>query len=210
MSAVLERARQQIANGDYNRALDSLNAVRRQAGHDIDELRGLLELATTLQAHGSARVQRHCAQIIAESQAAIQLAGQPNFPAIPTPGAASPRPAPPSAQDTGAGPQPAPAATLRPQYQSLRILRGVYLLLAWIVMVGGTIGVIYLATHTSYNEFGEQTNHVSGAGVVLLLVGVALYSLMLFAGASLITLFLRVEANSRETIELLRASREND
>jgi uncharacterized membrane-anchored protein len=76
-------------------------------------------------------------------------------------------------------------------------------------MVGGTIGVIYLATHTSYNQFGEQTNHVSGGGVALLLVGVALYSLMLFAGASLITLFLRVEANSRETIELLRASRDD-
>ena len=75
-------------------------------------------------------------------------------------------------------------------------------------MVGGTIGVIYLGTHTSYNGF-EDTSELSGTGVVILLLAVALYSLMLFAGASLITLFLRVEANSRETIELLRAGRGN-
>jgi hypothetical protein len=48
---------------------------------------------------------------------------------------------------------------------------------------------------------------LSGATTVLLLIGVALYSLTLFAGASLITLFLRVEANTREAIEVLRAER---
>jgi hypothetical protein len=84
----------------------------------------------------------------------------------------------------------------------------VYLILAWIVMIGGTIEVINLSTQTTYNGFGE-TNTVSGTGTALLLGAVALYTLMLFAGASLITLFLRVEANSRETIELLRAGRGN-
>jgi hypothetical protein len=208
MSAALEKARQQVANRDYNRALDSLNIVRRQAGGNLDEVRGLLEVATLLQVSASARVQRHCAQIIAEAQSALSLAGETDIATTLTPDASSPPP-PPASQVTAVASQPAPAAAPRPEYQSLRMLRVVYLLLAWIVMAGGTVGVIYLATHTSYNQFGEQTNHVSGAGVVLLLVGVALYSLMLFAGASLITLFLRVEANSRETIELLRAGRDN-
>jgi multisubunit Na+/H+ antiporter MnhG subunit len=208
MSAALEKARQQVANGDYNRALDSLNVVRGQASGNLDELRGLLEVATSLQAHGGSRVKRHCAQIIAEAQAALRLVGEDDIGTTPTLEAPNPPPSP-SPQVTAAASQPAPPAPQRPQYQSLRLLRGVYLILGWIVMVGGTIGVIYLATHTSYNQFGEQTNHVSGGGVALLLVGVALYSLMLFAGASLITLFLRVEANSRETIELLRAGRGN-
>jgi multisubunit Na+/H+ antiporter MnhG subunit len=114
----------------------------------------------------------------------------------------------PSPQVAAVAPQAGTSAPQRPQYQSLRILRVVYLILGWIVLVGGTIGVIYLGAHQTYNGF-EETTSLSEAGVVIGLVAVALYSLMLFAGASLITLFLRVEANSQETIELLRATRGN-
>jgi uncharacterized protein YbjQ (UPF0145 family) len=71
ISAELDKARQQAASGDYNRAIDSLQVVRRKASTDADEARGLLEVATMLRERGNPRIQRLSAQLVAEAQRAL-------------------------------------------------------------------------------------------------------------------------------------------
>jgi hypothetical protein len=72
MSELLEAARVQIDAGDYKGATKTLCKVEVLARYDIDEARGLLELATTVKDHGGRRVHNDCDWLVMKAEESIR------------------------------------------------------------------------------------------------------------------------------------------
>lgn len=72
MSELLEAAQAQIAAGDYRAATKTLSKVEVLARYDIDEARGLLELATTVRNSGGRRVHKDCDWLVMKAEEIIR------------------------------------------------------------------------------------------------------------------------------------------
>lgn len=60
VSELLELAREQIAIGDYKRAVRTLRQVGLVARYDLDEAHGLLDLAMAIRNKDGRRLRKHC------------------------------------------------------------------------------------------------------------------------------------------------------
>lgn len=73
MSDALQAARQRVAAGDEKKAVRALESVEVLARYDIDEARGLYEVASDLSSEGhSRRVRRECAFLAQKAQQIIK------------------------------------------------------------------------------------------------------------------------------------------
>ncbi len=88
-------------------------------------------------------------------------------------------------------PMPVPAQQPAPRYYSLRVVAAIYLVLAWLVVIFGAVGVIVGAASAS----GLDVAAVLVGGVIY----VAFLALTLFAFAAVIRLLLSVDENTRAT-----------
>lgn len=71
MSELLQTAQGQVEAGDFRRATKTLERVEVLARYDIDEARGLLELATATRDKGGRRVRNDCDWLIMKAQGII-------------------------------------------------------------------------------------------------------------------------------------------
>lgn len=71
MSKDLELARQQAEAGDCKAAARTLERVEVLARHDIDDARGLLELATSMRDKAGRRVRKDCDILIFKAERII-------------------------------------------------------------------------------------------------------------------------------------------
>jgi len=85
---------------------------------------------------------------------------------------------------------------VRPRFYSLRIIATILRILAFLVAVLGTIGVVVSVTQ----NHSLSTAAKIGAGVGGL-VAVAFYAVLIFAGAAMILLWLAIEENTRAGAE---------
>jgi Protein of unknown function (DUF2510) len=92
------------------------------------------------------------------------------------------------------GPEQTPA-----RFRSLHLIASIYGILAWIVAILGTVGVI-AATAAAADDGGGEAVGTAVVGAL----GVAFYVLLLFGLAAAIRLALAVEENTRTTTELLK------
>ena len=75
MSGELEKARQQVARGQYKQAVRNLWAAEARARTDPDEARGLVEIAAAItRAPSSERIKRDCALLIEHAQHSLTRA----------------------------------------------------------------------------------------------------------------------------------------
>jgi hypothetical protein len=72
MSELLETARAQVEAGEYRQATKTLEKVEVLARYDVDEARGLLELATAIRDKGGRRVHKDCDWLIFMAQGIIR------------------------------------------------------------------------------------------------------------------------------------------
>jgi hypothetical protein len=71
MSELLEAAQAQIDAGDYKAATKTLCKMEVFARYDVDEARGLLELATAIRDKGGHRVHKDCDWLVMKAQQSI-------------------------------------------------------------------------------------------------------------------------------------------
>ena len=72
MSELLETARAQVEAGDYKGATKTLERVEVLARDDLDEARGLLDLATAINEKGGHRVHKDCDWLIFKAEGIIR------------------------------------------------------------------------------------------------------------------------------------------
>jgi hypothetical protein len=72
MSELLEVAQGQVDAGDYKAATKTLTKVEVLARYDIDEARGLLELATAVRERGGRRVHKDCDWLVMKAEQIIR------------------------------------------------------------------------------------------------------------------------------------------
>jgi hypothetical protein len=72
MSELLEKAQAQVAAGEYRQATRTLERVEVLARYDINEARGLLELATQIRDKGGRRLHKECDWLIFKAQGIIR------------------------------------------------------------------------------------------------------------------------------------------
>ena len=71
MSELLEAARAQVEAGEYKQATRTLERVEVLARYDINEARGLLDLATAIRDKGGRRVHGNCDWLIMKAEGII-------------------------------------------------------------------------------------------------------------------------------------------
>lgn len=72
MSELLEAARAQVEAGDYRRATRTLEKLEVFARYDLEDARGLLELATAVREKGGRRVHKDCDWLVFKAQGIIR------------------------------------------------------------------------------------------------------------------------------------------
>jgi hypothetical protein len=72
MSEMLDLARQQVEAGDCKQAAKTLEKVEVLARYDIEEARGLLEVATTIRDKGGRRERKDCDWLISKAEGIIR------------------------------------------------------------------------------------------------------------------------------------------
>jgi len=105
--------------------------------------------------------------------------------------------APAPAATAGApAPQAGQAAEVEHRFGSLRLIAGIFTVLAWLTIILGTLGVI-IGAATADNG-GDAAGIIVGGAI-----GVVIYALWFFAAAAFIRLSLAVEENTRRTADIL-------
>ncbi len=79
----------------------------------------------------------------------------------------------------------------RARYPALRVMAGVYKILAWLVAIGAIISIIMLAT----------SRETSGVLILVAFLGGAVGFVTLFAASESIMVFIDIEENTRQTAE---------
>jgi hypothetical protein len=72
MSELLETAQAQVDQGNYRAATKTLEKVEVLARYDINEARGLLDLATAIRDKGGRRVHRDCDFLVMKAEQIIR------------------------------------------------------------------------------------------------------------------------------------------
>lgn len=105
----------------------------------------------------------------------------------------------PAATPGAPAPQEGQAAGVEHRFSSLRLIAGIFTVLAWLTIILGGLGVIIGTIVAASSDDG-------GEAASILLIGalsVFIYALWFFAAAAFIRLALAVEENTRRTAELL-------
>ena len=103
---------------------------------------------------------------------------------------------------------------MKKRFRILRIVIVIYKVLAWLVLIGGTLasmGIAIMGIVGGLSGMGELGREIGAAGALGGIAGglgafviTLIYFLFIYAGAEFVTLFLAIEENTRITAEGLR------